>query len=74
MYRAEQTLANFKLNDDELDAVIKEWAESNIPDGCSSDFPIAMLEKIARKHLLKKHGLWEEFRSRQIVYPLPKDE
>jgi hypothetical protein len=73
-HRAEQTLANYNLNDDELDAVIQEWSESNIPEGCTPDFPIAILEKIARRYLLKKQGLWKDYRNRQIVYPLPKDE
>lgn len=45
-YRAEQTLANFNLTDEELDAVIQEWSECNIPEGCSPDFPIVLLEKI----------------------------
>lgn len=76
-YRAEQTLANFNLTDEELDAVIREWTDkdiTDIPEGCSPDFPIVLLEKIAHKHLKKRLGLWEEFRAYRITYPLPKEE
>ena len=73
-YRAEQTLANFNLTDEELDAVIQEWSECNIPEGCSPDFPIVLLEKIAHRYLIKRLGLWEESRAYRITYPLPKEE
>ena len=73
-YRAEQTLANFEFDEKELNAVIEEWADSHIPEGCSPDLPIVMLERIAHRHLQKKHGLWEKFKAYRIEYPLPKEE
>ena len=76
-YRAEKTLANFNLTDDELDAVIREWTDkeiTDIPEGSSPDLPIVLLEKIAHRYLRKRLGLWEESRAYRITYPLPKEE
>jgi hypothetical protein len=73
-YRAEKTLSNFGFTDDELDAVVMEWVECEIPEGCSPDLPIVLLEKIAHRHLQKKMGLWEKSRAYRITYPLPREE
>jgi len=73
-YRAEQTLSNFDLNDDDLSSVIKEWTEHYFPEDCSPDFPIVILEQIAHRHLLKRKGLWEESRNYRIIYTLPREE
>jgi len=73
-YRAEKTLENFNLSDDDLGNVIQEWAETPMPEGCSPDYPIVVLEKIAFRYMLKSKGLWEQSRAYRITYPLPKEE
>jgi len=73
-YRAENTLSNFDFTDDELDIIIGEWVECEIPEGCSPDLPIVLLEKIAHRYFLKKNGLWKASRDYRIAYPLPKEE
>ena len=73
-YRAEKTLANFELNDEDLASVIQEWSNCDIPEGCSPDMPLVMLEQIAFRHLLKRKGLWESSRNYHVEYTLPKEE
>jgi hypothetical protein len=73
-YRAENTLSNFGFTDEEVDEVVKEWIDCEIPEGSSPDLPIVLLEKIAHRHLQKKKGLWEKSRAYRITYPLPKED
>jgi len=72
-YRAEKTLANFDLNDEDLENVIEEWVNTPMPENCSPDFPIVMLEKIAFKHMLKRKDLWDSSRSYHVTYVLPEE-
>lgn len=51
----------FNLHPDDINEIIKEWVEAREYEAGEENTALADLMQIAREHVLKRAGLWEEY-------------
>ena len=65
MKRAEVSLSNYDLTDDEVNSVVQEWSAHTFKPG-DIDMALAKLEMIAAERVLRKHGLYDSHRASML--------